>query len=104
MMNLYKEPVGNTCPVINDAQEELRRVSAQMLKYEKETTEQNFTVLVEELYNWRLVLEDMENTLEDLRDSNSALRNWGNNLIDEIARIEEEHELEIIELEKDEEI
>ena len=61
MTALRKEPVPQTCPVIDSTLREL---------------DSSYTLVT--------------GVLEDLRESNSALRDWGNELLEELEAVEKE--------------
>ena len=86
-MDIYKEPVGNTCPqinyiqsCINDAVEECKK------DYDSiDIAKDGFSDV---LY----YIEDIPNELERIRDANDMLREWGNALLDKVKELEYENE------------
>ena len=86
-MDIYKEPIGNTCPqinyiqsCINDAVEECKKCydSIDIAK----------DVFSDVIY----YIEDIPNELERIRDANDMLREWGNALLDKVKELESENE------------
>ena len=86
-MDIYKEPIGNTCPqidyirsCINDAVKECKKDY-----YSIDIAKDGFSDV---LY----FIEDIPNELERLRDANRSLRDWGNALLDKVRELESENE------------
>lgn len=75
-----REPIGNTCPDIDKMQRAIKNVSPYNIAY---IEDEDLRDLCENLYE---CLNDCSNFLEDMRSSNSTLRNWGN---EEAARVDE---------------
>ena len=75
--SLRSEPVPNTCKHIDKLKDDIS---------------DNVTDILSAAKNINNLLDDLEN----LRDANSALREWGNSLIDYIDEIETKYEQEIL--------
>ena len=94
-MKISQEPNRHTCPEINRLQ---KTISDTIQDFEsfKETDE------VEDFMNSMSTacseLWDIYSTLENLRNSNSELRDWGNELIDCIDTLQVEHQSEVDDL------
>ncbi len=79
-MRLPKEPNRHTCPDINRIQSTLQ----EFINY-KPTED-----YVDDLESFRIDFGDIIRTLEELRESNSELRNWGNDLLSIAENLETE--------------
>ena len=94
-MKIPQEPNRPTCPQINDMQKTLQWLIKDFESF-KETDE------VEDFMNIMSTacseLWDIYSTLENLRNSNSELRDWGNELIDCIDTLQREHQSEVDDL------
>lgn len=94
-MKIPQEPNRPTCPQINDMQKTLQWLIKDFESF-KETDEvcdfmSTMSTACSEL--WSIYSE-----LEDLRKSNSELRDWGNDLIDCIDILQREHQSEMDDL------
>lgn len=93
----YNEPCGYTCPRIDEIQEDIKRVnglcpvsrSGTVLSDPDDWTMGNLREFMEAYLevNWNDIADSK---LEDLRGDNSALRDWGNELVKCLERAEEE--------------
>lgn len=86
-------PIGNTCPDVNRAiknVEDIRKNLSYVLKYDDSTTLAEFKGILEDV---EYDLRQTTDSFEDLRKSNSTLREWG---------IEMEQEAETLKVQYDE--
>lgn len=88
---LRSEPVRNTCPLIDRVIEDIERVRNEMQNMADSIYEHSNMQVVESLINWQSRL-NVDSKLEELRSANSALRDWGNDLLNEYDELEEEVE------------
>jgi chromosome segregation ATPase len=78
-------PVPHTCPVINGAQKDIESLIKELDKFTPETGD------IESLIqNVIWVLDNNYSTLEDMRKSNGALRDWGTELEEEVSALKNE--------------
>lgn len=77
-MNKFKEPVPHTCPDIDKA-----------LKILKQSYKQIEGVCEDKRDAWSINgdLEDIEKILEDVRNANDELRDWGKRLASELETV-----------------
>ena len=84
-MGKYREPIGYTCPDIDVIVEKAKEIQSICKSPEGEEHELN--------YRWILDLaSDIISQIEDLRSSNSTLRDWGNEINDELEDAEAEND------------
>jgi chaperonin cofactor prefoldin len=83
--DIEKEPVGQTCPTINAV---IRDVNAiyNIIENVDGSNEQD--------------LKDILENMEQIREANSLLRNWGNDLLNRKKELEEELSDKVEEMEK----
>lgn len=81
-MGHYRQPVGNTCPKIDKVLSRLSRISV----FYKVNGKENKKELVDTIEAIHEELSGIDSILEDLRDANSDLREWG---IREAERVDE---------------
>lgn len=84
-----KEPIGNTCPQINNMQKLLSNLINDMGYYARKDEFFRGEV-TDSLSDWTSELNSISNDLEDLRNANSALRDWGNELVNAVEEITQE--------------
>lgn len=97
-MRLPSEPVKNTCPDINRLQKIIKDIQSDFASF-KDTDDIND--FLDSMSNASWELRDIYDTLEDLRNSNSALRDWGHELISLAEQMESEKDSEIEELQNE---
>ena len=86
-MDIYKEPVGNTCPQINYIQSCINDAVKECKKdYD------SFDLAKDGFSDVIYYIEDIPNELERIRDANDMLREWGNALLDRVKKLESENE------------
>ena len=86
-MDIYKEPVGNTCPQINYIQSCINDAVKECKKdYD------SFDLAKDGFSDVIYYIEDIPNELERIRDANDMLREWGNALLDRVKELESENE------------
>ena len=95
-MRLPNEPVRNTCPDINRLQKTIKEIRDNFASFKEEDNIEDF-LDARNTASWEL--RDIYNTLEELRNANSALRDWGNELTSLAENLESEKDAEIGELE-----
>ena len=109
-MRLPNEPVRNTCPDINRLQKTIKEIRDNFTSFKEDDNVEDF---LDSMNTASWELRDIYDTLEELRNANSALRDWGYELtslaesmerekddeIDELSNIISEKEREIIDLE-----
>lgn len=85
------EPVGHTCPDINNCLKWLKRasesISAAIEQIESLETNDDVSPIIADLRDAANHI-DIEGELEQLRDSNSSLRGWGLELAQQIENHE----------------
>lgn len=83
-MGKYREPIRHTCPDIDAVVEKAKEIQ-NICKSPDDDHEYNY---------WRIsdLTSDIISQIEDLRSSNSTLRDWGNDINDELERVEEERD------------
>lgn len=86
-----KEPVKNTCPIIDNTISTIKSIIGQMSKCDEDMSTKAILKNISDWYN------DLESIgvgknciLEDLRDANSNLRSWGNEWMEEACKFEQE--------------
>ncbi len=83
------EPVKNTCPTIDNiivkTKSELQEIHSFVKDYDCENN------IITSICYIESVLED----IEVVRDANTALRSWGNGLVEYIDKLEKEHQNEL---------
>ena len=92
-----REPVGNTCPIIDDLIKRINSIKKEidcLYKIDLEDDVKHSIVEIEDL------IYGFDDSLEDLRTANSSLRNWAKDCIEEYDKLEKEHEEEIEQLSK----
>lgn len=80
------EPVGNTCPKIDEIIADL----GGCLDNLKGATVHNISDVVHEAIETLSRLSSMYSPLEDIRSANLALRRWGNELVEDLEEAEKE--------------
>ena len=86
-MDIYREPVGNTCPQINYIQSCINDAVKECKKdYD------SFDLAKDGFSDVLYYIEDIPNELERIRDANNSLRDWGNALLDKVKELESENE------------
>lgn len=86
-MDIYREPVGNTCPQINYIQSCINDAVKECKKdYD------SFDLAKDGFSDVLYYIEDIPNELERIRDANDMLREWGNALLDKVKELESENE------------
>ena len=86
-MDIYKEPVGNTCPQINYIQSCINDAVKECKKdYD------SFDLAKNGFSDVLYYIEDIPSELERIRDANDQLRDWGNALLDKVKELESENE------------
>lgn len=97
MSRAKPEPVGNTCPTINKAMKKIEEVINEMNSFDSES---ELVDILDCISSWQNTLGDVgignNCTLEELRDANLSLRNWGS----DISSYLEEEEQNVLELEE----
>lgn len=84
-MGKYRAPIGHTCPDIDVIVGKAKEIQSICESPEEEEHEFN--------YRWILDLtSDIISQIEDLRFSNSTLRDWGYELNDELEEAEADNE------------
>lgn len=84
-MGKYREPIGHTCPDIDVIVGKAKEIQSICKSPEEEEHEFN--------YRWILDLtSDIISQIEDLRFSNSTLRDWGHEVNDELEEAETDNE------------
>jgi chromosome segregation ATPase len=85
------EPVKNTCPDIDRLKDTLRGIITAMASCTENNTSEHLISLIE---SWSSELDDIgvgsRCELETLRESNAALREWGQEMYDEAETLEKE--------------
>lgn len=83
MSSHHREPIKHTCPDIDKLIKGLNEISKMTRNYERidEVSE-----LKDLIYDLEYILSDFEGKLEELRNSNDTLRNWG---IDEACNVDD---------------
>ena len=84
-MGKYREPIGHACPDIDDIVEKAKEIQSMCKSPEDDDHE----------FNYRCILYltlDIISQIEDLRSSNSTLREWGNEINDELEEAEAEND------------
>lgn len=94
-MRLPNEPVRNTCPAINRLQKTIKEINNNFASFKEEDSNEDF---LDAMNNASWELQDVYDTLEELRNANSALRDWGNELTSLAENLESEKDAEIGEL------
>lgn len=87
MSNLFKEPVSHTCPTIDSVIKTIESVSKELEHHENE----NVRNLGYDLFS--LIYKN--SPMEEIREANLTLRNWGNDLVSYIENISNEYEKEL---------
>ena len=97
MSNIRKEPIGHTCPDIDRAINNLKEILSEICAYERDAhNSETDNVLVDRttLDQWASSISDIcegrSCDLENLRDANSTLRQWGNDLVSELENQDNE--------------
>lgn len=94
-MRLPSEPVRNTCPDIDKLQKTIKEIRNNFLSFKDTDDIVDFLSCMEDS-SWEL--KYISDTLEDLRNSNSSLRDWGYELTSLAEQMESEHQTEMGEL------
>lgn len=95
-MRLPNEPVKQTCPDINRIQKTINEIINNFESFKQEDVSEDFLSSMQDA-SWEL--KDIYSTLEELRNANSALRDWGFELTSLAENLESEKDAEIGELE-----
>lgn len=95
-MRLPNEPVKQTCPDINRIQKTINEIINNFENFKQEDVSEDFLSSMQDA-SWEL--KDIYSTLEELRNANSALRDWGFELTSLAENLESEKDAEIGELE-----
>ena len=95
-MRLPNEPVKQTCPDINRLQKTIKEIRDNFTSFKEEDDIQD---LLDNMKDASWELKDIYSTLEELRNANSALRDWGYELTSLAENLESEKDAEIGELE-----
>ena len=95
-MRLPNEPVKQTCPDINRLQKTIKEIINNFESFKQEDVSEDFLSSMQDA-SWEL--KDIYSTLEELRNANSALRDWGYELTSLAENLESEKDAEIGELE-----
>lgn len=95
-MRLPNEPVKQTCPDINRIQKTINEIINNFESFKQEDVSEDFLSSMQDA-SWEL--KDIYSTLEELRNANSALRDWGYELTSLAENLESEKDAEIGELE-----
>ena len=95
-MRLPSEPVRNTCPDIDRLQKIINGLKDDFGSFKEHDSTDDFLT---SMNNACWELRDIYDTLEDLRNSNSALRDWGHELTSLAEEMENEKDAEISEKE-----
>lgn len=95
-MRLPNEPVKQTCPDINRLQKTIKEIRDNFTSFKEEDDIQD---LLDNMKDASWELQDIYDTLEELRNANSALRDWGYELTSLAENLESEKDAEIGELE-----
>lgn len=95
-MRLPNEPVKQTCPDINRIQKTINEIINNFESFKQEDVSEDFLSSMQDA-SWEL--QDIYDTLEELRNANSALRDWGFELTSLAENLESEKDAEIGELE-----
>ncbi len=95
-MRLPNEPVKQTCPDINRLQKTIKEIINNFESFKQEDVSEDFLSSMQDA-SWEL--QDIYDTLEELRNANSALRDWGFELTSLAENLESEKDAEIGELE-----
>ena len=95
-MRLPNEPVKQTCPDINRLQKTIKEIINNLESFKQEDVSEDFLSSMQ-YASWEL--KDIYSTLEELRNANSALRDWGYELTSLAENLESEKDAEIGELE-----
>ena len=83
VMNIYKEPVGNTCPKINYIQSCIKDAVKECKKeYD------SFDLARDGFSDVLYYIEDIPSELEEIRAANDKLREWGYALLDRVMELE----------------
>ena len=84
-MDIYKEPVGNTCPKINYIQSCIKDAVKECKKeYD------SFDLARDGFSDVLYYIEDIPSELEEIRTANDKLREWGYALLDRVKELENE--------------
>lgn len=95
-MRLPNEPVKQTCPDINRLQKTIKEIKDNFASFKEDDNVEDF---LDSMNTASWELQDIYNTLEELRNANSALRDWGHELTSLAESLESEKDAEIGELE-----
>ena len=95
-MRLPNEPVKQTCPDINRLQKTIKEIRDNFASFKDTDNVEDFLSSMQDA-SWEL--KDIYSTLEELRNANSALRDWGYELTSLAENLESEKDAEIGELE-----
>jgi hypothetical protein len=82
MSNLFNEPVSHTCPTIDSVIKTIESVSKELEHHEDE----NVRNLAYDLFS--LIYKN--SPMEEIREANLTLRNWGNDLLSYVNVVEED--------------
>ena len=84
-MDIYKEPVGNTCPQINYIQSCIKDAVKECKRdYD------SFDLAKDGFSDVLYYIEDIPSDLEAIRTDNDELRKWGYALLDKVKELENE--------------
>lgn len=81
------EPVGNTCPTIDEIIADLEGCVENL----KGSTVQNISDVVDDTVKTiKSIYKDYNSPIEKVRSANQSLRNWGNELVEDLEEAEKE--------------
>lgn len=83
-MSSSRAPVGHTCPNIDSLQEEVSQAVRDYHSFESEDDSAR-----DAISNLLYLLGSVYDQLEDLRGSNSKLRDWGYDLVEHVKELEQ---------------
>lgn len=84
-MGKYREPIRHTCPDIDFIVEKAKEIQGICESPDEDDHEYNYRHISD-------LTSDIISQIEDLRSSNSTLREWGNDINDELERVEKERD------------
>lgn len=90
-----REPVGNTCPTIDNLIKRINSIEKEIDSLNKLDLDDDVKYSVREIED---LIYRFNDSLEELRSANSSLRDWANNCIEEYDKMEDELMQEINQL------
>ena len=84
-MGKYREPIGHTCPDIDVIVEKAKEMQSMCKSPEDDDHEYNYRCISD-------LASEIISQIEDLRSSNSTLREWGNDINNELEDAEAEND------------